>query len=295
MRTARFTRLGIGTVVALATLGAIGGCGLGGGITVVGANPGGGGRSAGGAEATVSAANVEAHGTGRSASGQFTTAADGVTPASTASPSSLPSHANDACTDGALRLQVEGDAEHGVGSSASKPMDKNSTNAAVSSATPRVVGKNNTGSKPPRAANSPDVDQAGAQGLGSATKVQQLTLVVTNASHSTCTLRGYPSVDFLRAGVRGPLTAPNSFTPDPKGAVVRLAPGEAASSLIAFTTNGPGNPHGARCEQVVSVRVYAPGSTTALTAAVRDSTGHRIASFYVCGHGVVVHALQRRK
>ena len=133
-----------------------------------------------------------------------------------------------------------------------------------------------------------------AAGKKSATSEQQLTLLFTNRSHAACTLRGYPSVDFLRAGVWGPLSAPDSFAPNPGVVSVRLAPGDAASSRIAFTTNGSANPRGVRCEQVVAVRVYPPGLTKALTSDVRDVADHRIPSFYVCGHKVVVHAVRHR-
>lgn len=125
-----------------------------------------------------------------------------------------------------------------------------------------------------------------------ATRTQALTLTFTNVSRGECTLSGYPSVDFLRGGVRGPLSAPDVFAASPGVVDVQLLPGQAASSQITFTANGSGNPHGSRCEQVVAVRVYAPGSTVALSSAVRDTTGHRLPSFYVCGHKVVVHAVR---
>jgi Protein of unknown function (DUF4232) len=125
-----------------------------------------------------------------------------------------------------------------------------------------------------------------------ATRTQQLTLTFTNVSHASCTLRGYPSVDFLRGGIKGPLSAPDSFAPNPGVADVRLSPGGVATAQVTFTANSAGNPHGSRCDQVIAVRVYAPGSTKALTSAAHDAADHRIPSFYVCGHKVVVHAVQ---
>jgi hypothetical protein len=73
---------------------------------------------------------------------------------------------------------------------------------------------------------------------------------------------------------------------------VELSPGGDASADITFVANGTNNPHGARCEQVIAVRVYAPGSIKALSSAIRDTSGHRLPSFYVCGHKVIVHAVQ---
>ena len=125
-----------------------------------------------------------------------------------------------------------------------------------------------------------------------ATRTEQLTLAFTNVSHANCTLRGYPSVDFLRGGIRGPLSAPNTFAPVPSVADVHLSPGGVATAQITFISNGTDNPRGSRCDQVIAVRAYAPGSMKALTSAARDLSGHHIPSFYVCGHKVVVHAVQ---
>ncbi len=125
------------------------------------------------------------------------------------------------------------------------------------------------------------------------TRTQRLTLTFTNVSRFTCTLRGYPSVDFLRGGIRGPLSAPDSFAASPSVVDVDLSPGATATAEITFAANGRNNPQGSRCEQVIAVRVYAPGSTKALSSAVRDTSGHRLQSFYVCGHKVVVQAVQR--
>lgn len=299
MRTTRLARLSISTAGALAMLGAVAGCGLGSGITVVGANPGSGVRPIGSAGAAVSAASTAEQGAGRGASGQLTAAADGITPTASASSVSLraspiPSHVDDTCTGRALRLEVVGDAMRGTGGYSQAPNTRSSSVAVGSDAPRAAVRINAVGMKTSAANSSHGESLTGAHSTENATRELQLTLVVTNTSHSPCTLSGYPSVDFLRAGVRGPLAAPNSFAPDPKVAVLRLVPGDVARSLIAFTTNGPNNPRGVHCEQVVAVRVYPSGSTTALTAAVHDTSNHRIASFYVCGHGIVVHALQRR-
>ena len=134
-------------------------------------------------------------------------------------------------------------------------------------------------------------------GLGAlrGTRTQQFTLVFTNVSRFACSVQGYPSVDFLQAGTLGPLSAPNSYAPGTKVTNVRLSPDGVAQSLITFTTNSYANPHGSRCDEVIAVRVYLPGSTKALISGVRDGRNHRsIPDFYVCGHMVVVRALQPR-
>jgi hypothetical protein len=121
-----------------------------------------------------------------------------------------------------------------------------------------------------------------------------MALIFTDVSRSDCVLRGYPSVDFLQAGVHGPLSAPNSFLPIPRVTDVHLSPGATATSLITFTTNGVGNPGGSRCDEVVAVRVYPPGSTSALLSAAHDSSknGAVIPHFFICGHEVIVRAVQ---
>jgi hypothetical protein len=121
-----------------------------------------------------------------------------------------------------------------------------------------------------------------------------MTLTFTDVSHSDCILRGYPSVDFLQVGTHGPLSAPNSFSPIPGITAVRLTPGATASSLITFITNGSGNAQGSRCDTVVAVRVYPPGSTSALISAAHDGSkkGGVIPRFFVCGHQVIVRAVQ---
>jgi hypothetical protein len=123
-------------------------------------------------------------------------------------------------------------------------------------------------------------------------QAQQLTLVFTNVSRSACTVSGYPSVDFLRAGAQGPLSAPDSFSQTTTVTDVRLSPGSAARSSITFTTNSYANSRGSRCDEVVAVRAYLPGSVKSLVSGARDGANRRIQHFYVCGHKVIVQALQ---
>ncbi|HWG22852.1 DUF4232 domain-containing protein [Actinospica sp.] len=177
----------------------------------------------------------------------------------TTTPTTVSTSTADACAAAALNLQV-----------------------TASSAAGYVGGGGYTGGS----------TKSGHHSLIIVTRTQQLTLTFTNVSHIRCTLRGYPSVDFLRGGIKGPLSAPDSFAPKPGVTDVYLLPGNAATAQVTFTANGADNPHGARCDQVIAVRVYAPGTTKALTTTARDMAGHRIPSFYVCGHKVVVHAVQ---
>ena len=126
---------------------------------------------------------------------------------------------------------------------------------------------------------------------------QTITLVFTNASSSACTLRGYPSVDFLRAGIRGPLSTPDAFSASDPVAPVRLASGATASAAITFATNGFANGSadvgGSHCEDVTGIRVYPPGSVIALSAEVIDPrTAIPASHFSVCGHRVDVGSIK---
>lgn len=300
MRRARVTGWGIGTAAtALAVAWVIGGSGLqGGGITVVGANPAtvpvmvsgytstAGAPSSGAAkgdaavltdsgtgavtgtgtasDTSTGAGNGRGRGDGGGASATVTptTGSTGVSGSPSAGGTATPTvtqGGGDGCAGGALRLQVTA-----------------LTSAGAAGGSADSLGAANL--------------RKYAPGVG--TRTQQLTLTFTNVSRVTCTLRGYPSVDFLRGGVRGPLSAPDAFAASPSVADVDLSPGATATAEITFIANGRSNPQGSRCEQVIAVRVYAPGSTKALSSAVRDTSGHRLPSFYVCGHKVVVQAVQ---
>jgi hypothetical protein len=116
--------------------------------------------------------------------------------------------------------------------------------------------------------------------------------VFTNVSASTCYLRGFPNVDFLRGGNHGPLSEPDAFSTVLPANRVELAPGGAASASATFVTNDPQNVRGSRCDDAVGVRTFPPGSSAALSSGVHDTHGAPLSHFYVCGHGVVVSALQ---
>lgn len=134
------------------------------------------------------------------------------------------------------------------------------------------------------------------------TRDQTLTLVFTNTSGIACTLRGYPSVDFLRAGKRGPLSTPDAFSASDSVTPVRLTSGAAASAAITFATNGSanGSPNGSattstgsRCEDVIGIRVYPPDSVAALSTEVTDPrTAGAISHFAVCGDRVDVGSIK---
>lgn len=253
MQAAGLLTWGIGTVAGLVALVAVGGCGVGSsGISVVGVDPGGGDT---GSNAIAAAATGPAS--------AALTAAPNAAPAAVADKTISTSkntnvRADEACAAADLSLQV----------------------FESSHATPSSHVRN------------PVVPIAPGLGALHGTRTQQLTLVFTNVSHAMCTLRGYPSVDFLRAGIHGPLSAPDSFSRATKVTNVRLSPGGAAKSLISFTTNSTANSRGSRCDEVVAVRVYPPGSVNALISGARDATNHDIPHFYVCGHRVVVRAVQ---
>jgi uncharacterized protein DUF4232 len=282
MRAAQLLRWGIGTTAGLVVLGAVGGCGMSSsGTSIAGASP-----------------------VGDSNSGRTTTP--------------IASTSNSASTSTSTAFATTPNVEPATTTATYTPNSAASTPAAVSTTTPTTT---------PTAANTPTTTSTATSlvcttadlgfqvfepsqptpsshastptvpigpGLGAlrGTRAQQFTLVFTNVSHAACTVSGYPSVDFLQPGTRGPLSAPNSYSPSTKVTNVRLSPGGAAQSSITFTTNSYTNPRGSRCNEVVSVRVYIPGSTKALVSGARDNADHRIADFYVCGHKVVVWALQ---
>lgn len=306
MRTTRTAagRWGIvGTAAtALVTLGTVTGCGMaGGGISVVGANP-----------ATVPVvAQASSSDTGTGAGTATSTAAQGdaaVLSDKGASGATAQATAT-AAAAAAGGSSVTTAATTGVGSPAASPGAGTGTGATAPADVPTTMATSAGGAcssgalslQVTAASSVAYVAGGGAvgggarlevHGLAFATRTQQLTLTFTNVSRASCTLRGYPSVDFLRGGIKGPLSAPDSFAPNPGVADVELSPGGVATAQVTFTANGAGNPHGLRCDQVVAVRVYAPGSTKALTSGAHDAAGHRIPSFYVCGHKVVVHAVQ---
>jgi hypothetical protein len=274
MRTARLLRWGIGIAAGLVVLGAVSGCGASSsGVSVVGASRGG---DTGGGKTVVAVASRSAPASiafaatsnANAANTKSATATDAMisTPRSTSATFVSTSAARNAsttadstCTTADLSLQV----------------------FEPSPATPSGH------------ARTPVVPIGPGLGALHGIQAQQLTLVFTNISHSACTVSGFPSVDFLRAGVQGPLSAPNSFSHATTVADVRLSPGSAARSAITFTTNSYANSRGSRCDEVVAVRAYLPGSMRALVSGARDGANHRIQHFYVCGHTIIVRALQQ--
>ena len=276
MRAARLLKLTVGTTATLITLSVASGCALSSnGTNVSGANPGSGNGSGGktvAAVAVVASTSIVRTGTPNAESGATANAA---TPTST-------------------------DTSVGTDTAAA------SSTAAFASASANVVActaadlnlqvfESSQANRPPNHNDAPIVPiGTGLGALLHGTRTQQLTLVFTNVSNSACTTRGYPSVDFLRAGVHGPLSAPDSYSGAAKVTNVRLAPGGAARSLITFTANSDANSRGSHCDAVIAVRVYPPDSTKALISGARDEQDHPISHFYVCGHKVVVQALQAR-
>jgi len=259
MRRTQLVRWGIGTAAGLVTLGAVGGCGMSGGITVVGANPA---SYAGRTVSVVASTSVVGV---PSAAAVAETATTTVAAAATTAPTvtaAAPTTTNttvSACSTADLHLQV-------LETSLPTLSDHVGTTIPID---PGLLARQTT-------------------------RTEQLTLVFTNVSHSSCTMQGYPSVDFLRAGAHGPLSAPNSFAQSPGITNARLAPGATADSQISFTTNSAANSRGRRCDEVVAVRVYPPGSTKALISGTHDSRNRRIPNFYVCGHAIVVRAVQSK-
>lgn len=280
MRAAQLLRWGIGTTAGLVVLGAVSGCGVSSsGTSIAGASPAGDGSRTTAVMASSSASTP--------ASTTFATTPNVEPATTTATATYTPSSA--ASTPAAISTTTPTTAA-----------TRTASNTSTSTATSVVCTTADLGfqvfepsqATPSAHAGTPTVPIGPGLGALRGTRAQQFTLVFTNVSRAACTVSGYPSVDFLQPGTRGALSAPNSYASSTKVTNVRLSPGGAAQSSITFTTNSYTNPRGSRCNEVVSVRVYIPGSTKALVSGARDKAGHRIADFYVCGHKVVVWALQ---
>jgi hypothetical protein len=139
---------------------------------------------------------------------------------------------------------------------------------------------------------APAPPEASGGGGGAATRSERLTLVFTNIASSPCDLRGYPNVDFLRAGAGGPLSEPDTFASTQDDATrVELAPGGAAVATATFVTDDPSNAQGFGCDDAVAVRAFLPGLSAAIYAGIQDAHGVPLRHFFVCGHGIVVSAL----
>lgn len=297
-KTRFLASIGIATAIAVpALMGTLAGCGLAnGGIAVVGANPRDDGGAGGGRGISASASDAgpgaQSGGAALHGSGAFSTASVRATDApGSAGASGAGGVGGAAGGNGAMGTtngqgagagnrgasgQTQGagtgagDAGHGSVTCTVADLRLRVT-LAGSTAT-RVGVKNGNGNKNVRR--------------------QRVTLVYTNISTSACVLRGYANVDFLRAGVGGPLSEPDTFARSVPIRRVELAPGGVARASAAFMTNDPRNTHGSHCDDAVAVRTFPPGSTVAIASGLRDAHGVTLRHFYVCGHGVVISALQ---
>jgi hypothetical protein len=131
-----------------------------------------------------------------------------------------------------------------------------------------------------------------SNGAAATARREQLTLDFTNISASPCELRGYPDVDFLRAGADGPLSEPDTFSVAQAVTRVELAPGGTAIATATFVTNDPRNVGGYGCDDAVAVRTFLPDSPMAISSGILDANGVSVRHFFVCGHGVVDSALR---
>ena len=283
MRTAWLLRWGIGTAAALVALGAVGGCGVSSsGVSLVGASRSG---SAGGGGKTMVAVASQSTPTSIAFAATSSTNTAKANAANTTSATT---------TDATISTPRSTSAAFVSTSAARNTPTPTATVSACTTADLNLQVFEPSPAIPAGHTRTPVVPIGPGLGALHGIRAQQLTLVFTNVSHATCIVSGFPSVDFLRAGVQGPISTPDSFSRTTAVPDVRLSPGSAARTSITFTTNSYANSHGSRCDEAVAVRAYLPGSVRALVSGARDGANHRIQYFYVCGHKVVVQALQPR-
>ena len=302
MRRTRLLGWSVGTVVGLAALSAVGGCDTTSGTNTVGAGAGRGSAAStslsGSTTQIIIGSTSSAHSagpghngaTGGGAATTSTPSGGGAASPRRTSPGTQPG--NNATTAPATSANTPPATPTGTGGTGSAPHACSSVDLSLQAFELPLTTVPTHPVHAPSPTNLPGSTASGR----SATRPQQMTLLFTDVSRSACTLSGYPSVDFLQTGLAGPLSAPNSFAPIPGVTKIHLAPGTTATSVITFITNGATNPHGSRCDDVVAVRVYPPGSTSALVSQAHDSSakgaGSIIAHFFVCGHVVIVRAMQ---
>jgi Protein of unknown function (DUF4232) len=281
MRTAWLLRWGIGTAAALAALGAVGGCGV---------------SSSGASDVRASQSGI-AGGGGKTlvivASRSTPTSIAFAATSSTNAANTTAAHTKSAtATDATISTPTPRSTSATFVSTSAALNPSTATVSACTTADLNLQVFEPSPTTPSGHARTPVVPIGPGLGALHGIRTQQLTLVFTNVSHSACIVSGFPSVDFLRAGVQGPLSAPDSFSRTTAVPDVRLSPGSAARASITFTTNSYANSRGSRCDEAVAVRAYLPGSVKALVSGARDGANHRIQYFYVCGPKVIVEALQ---
>lgn len=87
-------------------------------------------------------------------------------------------------------------------------------------------------------------------------------LVFTNTGRRTCTIQGFPGVSFV-AGDGGRQVGRAAAWVGPKGPVITLKPGMAATAPLGFVNIGAFDPSDCRPTPVQSLRVYPPHDTAA--------------------------------
>jgi len=95
-------------------------------------------------------------------------------------------------------------------------------------------------------------------------------LVFTNKGSVSCTLDGYPGVSFVAPSTGSQVGAAASRNTQHAAALVTLAPGATASAMLQIAQEA--NYPAATCKptDVSGLRVYPPGSTTALYVAFKS-------------------------
>ncbi|WIB63043.1 DUF4232 domain-containing protein [Curtobacterium sp. MCBD17_040] len=101
-------------------------------------------------------------------------------------------------------------------------------------------------------------------GSGGGMSKEQLAIILTNTSPTTCTLQGWPGVSYVGDGNGtqiGPAATPDRDVQHP---TVTLQPGRAAQAYIIIEVAAAFDPATCKPVHIDGIRVYPPGSRTAL-------------------------------
>lgn len=114
-------------------------------------------------------------------------------------------------------------------------------------------------------------------------------LVFENTSTSTCTMIGYPGVDFLDDGVAlGESTTRDSGALSNPVRQITLVPGDPSrdesTSAISWSNTG------SNCRTATAVQAIAPNDTSSLSAGIDDQADGLVKSFQVCSSAITVEA-----
>ena len=92
-----------------------------------------------------------------------------------------------------------------------------------------------------------------------------MALVLTNKSHATCTMFGYPGVSYISSS--GAAVGQTASRIKGHEATITLKPGAAASALLHQPNPLVFQPADCHKKKAAGIRIYPPGQTVSLTVA----------------------------